>query len=139
MDTATLITFVLLLIGALIVHWLTRTREQGAVRRVAAQEFHKAFADTLLNLENRDFGTARIVREFDLKHTTAIAAFRPYVQLWRRKSFERSVQKLDEISAEYRNVGPLGMVSTELGEVSRAIRAALGNAIGQLLSFASLL
>lgn len=139
MDTPTLIAVLVLLIGALLTHWLARTREHRAVRRAAAVEFHKAFADTLLNLENSEVGTARIVREFDLKHKAAIATFRPYIQFRKRESFERKVRQLDEISAEYRNVGPLGMLSTELGGVARANREALTYAVRELLSFAALI
>lgn len=139
MDTQALIAAVVLLIGALLTHRLTKTREHGSVRRAAAEEFHKAFADTLLNLENGDLGMARIVREFDFQHKAAIAKFRPYVQFWKRKNFERKVGQLDVISAEYRNVGPLGMFSTELGEGARANREALTCAIRELLSFANLI
>lgn len=77
MDTQWLIPALVLLTGALVTHRLTRTRKDGTVRRAASAEFHKAFSDTLLNLENSDLGMARIVREFDLQHKTAIAAFRP--------------------------------------------------------------
>lgn len=139
MDTQALIATVVLLIGALLTHRLTRTREHGAVRRTAAEEFHKAFADTLLNLENGGLGIARIVREFDLQHKIAIAKFRPYVQFWKRKNFERKVRQLDAISAEYRNVGPLGMFSKEPEEVDRANREALVHAVRDLLSFANLI
>lgn len=139
METQTLIAAFVLLVGALLAHWLTRTRERGAVRRAAAEEFHKAFADTLLNLEKSDLGTARIVREFDLQHKTAIATFRPYVHSWKRKSFEQRVRQLNAISAEYRGVGPLGMLSTELGEVARDNRKALAYAVRELLSFANLI
>ena len=139
MEVPLLIGLATALIIALVGHRLSLGREQNSVRRAAAVEFHKAFADTLLNLQNDAIGTARVIQEFDLRHSVAIAAFRPYVPFGKRASFDKTVHCLDTVCAQYKNVGPLTLFSTELGPVASANREAIISAIRDLLALAPLI
>ena len=138
MGTPELVALLGVLLGAFLVHKLTSGRELRSVRRTAATEFHKAFADSLLNLAQTDISTARIVREFDGRHSAAIAAFRPYLPFWKRGRFENAVHRLDQTCEPYRNAGPLTLFSKELGSAASDNRAAIALAIRDLLAFAPL-
>ena len=139
MEIPILTTLAIALLGAFVGHRLSLGRERRSARRTAASEFHKAFADTLLNLETSDIGAPRVVREFDVRHSAAISAFRPYVSFGKRRSFEKAVARLNEICVEYRNAGPLTLLTTEWGPVATASRQALVRTIRDLLALAPLI
>ena len=131
-----LLGLVVTLFVVLAAHRLTLWRDRQSARRAASAIFREAFADTLLNLERNDTGTARIVREFNLRHDVAVSSFRPYVRARDLRQYDLAVKEFKEACSAYQDVGVLGLFSTELGPQALENRRAIVENIHRLIAFA---
>lgn len=125
--------------GSLIL-WLLNAVAAPAVKRhrEAAAAYRLAFGDVLLNLrENPDCPLAQIAQSAHPRHLAAITRFRPYIHVWSRRSFERSVDQYKEAHNNSICQGsPLALAASEKTDFARANRNCYSEAIHRLLSYA---
>jgi hypothetical protein len=135
-------TFDMWLLGGAIflMGWLLSEVATPAVKRhrEAATEYRLAFEDVFLNLrENSDCPLAQIAQSFHAQHLSAITKFRPFIQVWSRNNFERSVIQYKEAHNNAIGQGsPFMLAASEKTDYARANRKHYRAAIDRLLSYA---
>jgi hypothetical protein len=130
-----------LLSGALfLIVWLLNQKAAPTLKRhrEAADAYRLAFDDVILNLrENRDCPLAQIAQNFHAQHLSAITKFRPFIQVWNRNNFERSVVRYEETHNNATGEGSVFMLAaSEKTDFAIANREHYRAAIDRLLSYA---
>lgn len=130
----------LLTIAGALVMLLLGVYVPAAIKRryIASEEYRRSFDGVLLNLrENPDCPIAQIVFGFHNEHLAAIDRFRSFMPVWKRKKFERDVEKYKLAYDEARDFGNVFAVAlSEKTDVAKAKRKVFSNAIQKLLSYA---
>jgi len=125
--------------GGLIV-WFLNTVGAPAVKRHrdAAAAFQLAFANVVLNLrENPNCPLAQIAQGAHLQHLAAITKFRPFIHIWHRKNFERSVDQYKNAHNAATCQGSLlALAASESTAFAQENRKLYSAAINRLLSYA---
>lgn len=130
-----------LLGGAIfLIVWLLNEKAAPALkrRREASTAYRLAFDDVILNLrENRDCPLAQIAQSFHNQHLSAITKFRPFIEVWSRNNFERSVVGYNKAYDNATLQGsPFALAASEKTDFAIANRKEYSEAINRLLSYA---
>lgn len=130
----------LLAIAGVLIVWLLNTVAAPAVKRrsEAAAAFQHAFANVVLNLkENPNCPLAQIAQSAHLQHLAAITKFRPFIHIWHRKNFERSVDQYKNAHNAATCEGSLlALAASESTAFAQENRKLYSAAINRLLSYA---
>ena len=110
--------------------WLAHRRREVE----NADRFKNALSPAIAELVSGTYPTASILHGAHERHLAAIADFRPFIRLYRRRRFEADVAQYCSIAEKYLTLGPLAVLAAE--PPAQEGRLGLATAIQRLLTYA---